>query len=81
MVAISDGQGISFITQASGKLETAVSGAESPADTIVYIGNIKTKKFHLPSCSGLPKADNQTTFATRDSAVEQGYTPCGICKP
>lgn len=84
VVAISDGQGISFITQASGKLETAVSSAESPAgpaDTIVYIGNIKTKKFHLPSCSGLPKADNQTTFATRDGAVEQGYTPCGICKP
>lgn len=84
VVAISDGQGISFITQNSGKMENPASADESPAisaDPMVYIGNTKTKKFHLPSCSGLPKADNQTTFKSRDDAVGQGYTPCGICKP
>ena len=84
VVAISDGHGISFITQNSGKMENPAPADESSAISakpIVYIGNTKTKKFHLTSCSGLPKADNQTTFETRDDAVGQGYTPCGICKP
>lgn len=84
VVAISDGQGISFITQNSGKMEAVTPADESPASSaglIGYIGNTKTKKFHFPSCSGLPKADNQTIFETRDDAVGQGYTPCGICKP
>lgn len=84
VVAISDGQGISFITQNSGRLDAATPTAEAPANTAaptVYIGNTKTKKFHLPSCSGLPKAENQTTFGARDEALNQGYTPCGICRP
>ncbi len=46
-----------------------------------YIGNKNTKKFHYPSCSGLPKEENRVTFNTRDEAVDKGYSPCGICKP
>ncbi|WP_195267745.1 MBL fold metallo-hydrolase [Eubacterium sp. 1001713B170207_170306_E7] len=85
VVAISNGQGISFITQNSGTLEeTTAPTAEAsvtPADAAIYIGNKKTKKFHLSKCSGLPKAENQTIFETRDDAVSQGYTPCGTCRP
>lgn len=49
------------------------------ADT--YIGNTKTKKFHLPSCSYLPDQNHQATFDSRDEAIAAGYTPCGHCKP
>lgn len=49
------------------------------ADT--YIGNTKTKKFHLPSCSYLPDQNHQETFDSRDEAIAAGYTPCGHCKP
>lgn len=46
-----------------------------------YIGNVNSKKFHLPSCSGLPEMQNQIHFATRQDAVQAGYTPCVRCKP
>ena len=46
-----------------------------------YIGNINTKRLHLPTCSGLPQESNRIFFATRETAIETGYEPCGICKP
>ncbi len=46
-----------------------------------YIGNIKTKKLHLSTCSALPAEDNRVYFAAREAAISQGYTPCSICKP
>ncbi len=33
-----------------------------------YIGNINSKKYHLPSCSGLPNEENRVYFTTIDAA-------------
>ncbi len=44
-----------------------------------YIGNKKSKKFHVPTCSALPKKSNSVYFKTKEEALEQGYEPCGIC--
>ena len=46
-----------------------------------YIGNINTKKFHLPSCRNLPKESNSIYFSSRDEAINSNYTPCGNCNP
>ncbi len=46
-----------------------------------YIGNKNTKKFHLSSCSGLPKEENRIKFDSRENAINAGYDPCSICKP
>jgi len=46
-----------------------------------YIGNINTKKFHLPSCRSLPYPENQIIFNTRAAAIDAGYVPCKICNP
>ena len=46
-----------------------------------YIGNLKSKKFHLPACSALPAENNRVYFASRETAIAQGYTPCSNCKP
>jgi competence protein ComEC len=46
-----------------------------------YIGNVNTLKFHLPSCSYLPNPENQTTFKSRDAAINAGYVPCKRCNP
>lgn len=54
---------------------TIPSGASS------YIGNINSKIFHLPSCSSLPAMQNRVSFSRRSEAINQGYTPCGRCKP
>lgn len=57
----------------------------SSTDTITisdyYIGNVKTHKFHLPSCSGLPDKKNQVILDNRQEFIKKGYDPCKICNP
>ncbi len=50
---------------------------------ICYIGNKKTKVFHLPSCRWAKKIapSNRVTFDSYDEAIEAGYRPCKVCKP
>jgi hypothetical protein len=63
----------------SGSAGTTGSGTAS-----TYILNISSKKFHYPSCSSVKKMkdSNKKTFTgTREEAIQQGYTPCQICKP
>ena len=60
----------------------ATPGFEQGApESSSYIGNKNSKKFHLPSCSSLPAENNQAPFSSREDAVNNGYSPCGICKP
>ena len=44
-----------------------------------YIGNVNSKKFHLPTCPNLPAEKNQVLFSSYDEAIEAGYTPCSTC--
>ena len=56
----------------------------TPADAGSYILNTSNFKFHLPACSSAQtmKAENKQTYTgSRDALIEQGYTPCGRCKP
>ena len=57
------------------------SGQQSSSQQTIqaYIGNVNSKKFHLPSCPNLPDAANQTLFSSYEEAVQAGYTPCGNC--
>lgn len=53
-------------------------------ETCDYILNTKSKKFHYPdkSCSGRISEENREYFnGTREELIEDGYDPCGICKP
>lgn len=53
------------------------------ADTggITYVLNTGTKKFHKPSCSGLPTTNRKDTSESRESIIAQGYEPCKRCNP
>jgi len=49
-----------------------------------YIINVKSKKFHLPECSGAESINekNKREFkGTKDQLLNQNYSPCGICNP
>ena len=49
-----------------------------------YVLNTKTLKFHLPSCSEVARItqeNKKTTTTTRESLIDQGYTPCQKCNP
>lgn len=59
----------------------AVPSASPEPETAAFIGNVKSKKFHLPICPNLPAEGNRIIFQTREEALAQGYTPCGGCNP
>jgi hypothetical protein len=46
------------------------------SETSYYIVNTKTKKYHKPSCSYLPSAENSKKVSKSGIA---GYSPCGHC--
>ena len=48
---------------------------------MVYHGNVKSRKFHRPSCRYYNCRNCTATFQNREEAVGAGYVPCGICKP
>ncbi|MBQ9149235.1 MAG: MBL fold metallo-hydrolase [Oscillospiraceae bacterium] len=75
IIATSDGLGISIIWENPSALPDHLDGGE----ILTYIGNKNSKKLHLPSCSSLPKEDNQVVFEDYDEAIAAGYTPCGGC--
>ena len=64
----------------SGSDNTA-SSAPALANGQKYIGNVNSKKFHLPSCNGLPYEKNRVYFDSIDAAHQAGYSPCGLCRP
>lgn len=50
----------------------------------MYIGNIKTKKFHYPGCDGAERMDDANKVylnCTREEAISTGYSPCSNCEP
>lgn len=76
----SDGKNITVTAGNSVQTTAAAVGAPALDSAITFIGNKNSKKFHLPDCSSLPKEENRVYFVSRESAVNQGYTPCSVCK-
>ena len=68
--------------------ETAPAVEEKPQEStpavtseLTYVLNVKTKKFHRPSCHSLPTTNRQDSSESRESIISQGYEPCKNCKP
>ena len=54
------------------------------ADEITYVINKKTMRFHNPSCPSVEDMKEKNrgySYSTREELIEQGYKPCGSCKP
>lgn len=51
--------------------------------TGTYVGSMESDKFHYPDCRFAEKIlpENEIWFATREEALNYGYSPCGVCKP
>ena len=89
-----DGEGILFhvfVYNVQPGVEINYATGESKADESQFTGEIKTyilnknsKKFHETNCKSVSKIneENKEEYkGTRDAIVNQGYTPCGECKP
>lgn len=68
--------------------DTSAAEIEEPQqpDTVAatYILNTNSLKFHRPDCSSasqISDANREEYTGTREELIEQGYTPCGYCKP
>ena len=77
----SDGQNYTVRSE-----KTATDAELNPTDPAAsstaqqaYIGNVNSKKFHLPTCPNLPAEKNQILFSSYDEAVAAGYSPCSTC--
>ena len=91
---VQPGVGIDYATGESW-LESTTSGSGSTQkdtkpvkqDTTKltkYVLNTSTMKFHKPDCSGvekMSKENRRSVKAKRESLIQQGYSPCGQCKP
>lgn len=48
-----------------------------------YVGNTRSKKFHVYGCSTIkhPEASHFVSFNSRDEAIAAGYVACKRCNP
>ena len=53
------------------------------ASEYVFVGSIKSDKYHYPSCNAAKKIkpENEIWFTSSADARAHGYVPCGICNP
>lgn len=77
IICTSDGTQVRFSTEK--ETEATASAETEEAEETYYIGNIRSKVLHRPSCSGLPEAQNQYRFDDLKFALLLGYTPCSRC--
>ena len=78
ILCTSDGRTVSFTSEKSAPVSVPASAE------LTYVLNTNTRKFHLPSCKSVAqiKESNRSEFTgTRDEVIEQGYSPCGNCRP
>lgn len=58
--------------------------ASEPAEKTEYVINLKSEKFHFPSCTGvstMSEKNKQPYTGTKQELLDMGYSPCGQCKP
>ena len=80
IICSSDGQTVSFRTE-KGETEREKPVQDNGAD---YVLNLNTRRFHYPDCDSVKSIENDNKGSytgSRQQLVEQGYVPCGGCKP
>ena len=90
------GEGISFcvycynvqpginIDYATGASSLGNIKQSEKSQTLSYVLNTSSKKFHYSDCSSVAKmkeSNKATTAKSRDELISEGYIPCGNCEP
>lgn len=91
IICASDGESVSFITEKNASVDTlaAVGSSSTRRETsssaeTAYILNTNTHKFHYPDCPSvdqMKEKNKQEYTGDRQELIDQGYSPCGNCKP
>ena len=59
-------------------------GVEAVLYTGSYVLNTNSKKFHYPTCehaNNISENNKEISVQDRNTLIENGYSPCGYCKP
>lgn len=81
VIASSDGNTITWNESPS---DSWLTGEASGTVGITYILNTNSHKFHLPDCSSvkdISSSNKEESTQSRAELIENGYEPCGRCKP
>ena len=83
---VQPGVDIDYATGDNHASDSQSAGDASQADSAqgTYVLNISSKKVHRPSCGGISdiKSSNRQDYTgPRQTLIDQGYQPCGRCKP
>ena len=73
--------GLSVTVEVGRNADVQTNPTESVFDEVRYIGNANTLRFHRVDCRTLPAEHNRVELASRQEAVDGGFTACGNCKP
>jgi hypothetical protein len=82
-----DEQGARSVMLAAQQEGLAITAAEIDAliaanqPSKPFVGNTQSKTFHRHGCQYYFCASCTVQFATREEAIQAGYTPCGKCHP
>lgn len=64
--------------------DASTSANDGKKNDTEYVLNTKSKKIHLPDCSSVDKIQDEnkeTTDKSKEELINEGYEPCGACKP
>lgn len=81
VTAVSDGDNITWITE--GEMEVSAIN-DNGENEVTYVLNVNTKRFHTTICKAVKdmnESNRENYTGERDALIEQGYLPCGNCKP
>ncbi|ERJ89533.1 Tat pathway signal sequence domain protein [Selenomonas sp. oral taxon 892 str. F0426] len=64
-------------------LAAVAFSAATPALATDYLANTKSGKFHYATCRTIkyPDAPHFVHYSSREAAIADGYTSCGVCRP
>lgn len=81
---VQPGVEIDYATGDSWESDKVVSTEHGKTEKAAYILNVNNMKFHKPDCASVKdmKAKNRKEYSgKRSKLIDQGYEPCGRCRP
>ena len=83
IICRSDGMNITFEFKKTSKVMQETTIDEQVGTEIYYVGNMKSKKYHLSWCNSVTAMaeKNKVLFDAKQEAIDNGYTGCAVCRP
>lgn len=84
IVCVSDGKNVEFFSGDDALAAGQAVQENESAGSYDYVLNTNSRKIHLPSCkyaAEISEKNKEYYNGSREALIEQGYAPCGNCKP